>query len=299
MRYFIFILFMVLIQFKMLFGQDLDSIGRTYLTAFKETFRHENFVVGNLTIKQLSENIYFEIDIVPQKEGVYFIKQTFEYEKGFGYKYNSILNVVKIGKKGVSRTFNGMEPNPFISFTGSVGDTIIIPVYWNNHVKANEFSTGDERDHNLYGKIDIGSSIWKQEGRQLNWNITNNAEELKVMDVFSDYSVHRDLREETVIHAIRFEAISPGKFILKIGNTELPIIIFPEGESIRIYVTQVVGKQWEENVTSDGLPYHYTKEVKNAILRVGDKLDFVFLRYGQKVKNPIKLNLNLEVKKLH
>lgn len=280
-----------------MFGQDLDSLRKIYFKDFKETFKNESFEIGDMIIKQDSGKSYFEIDIVPQTKKVYAIKQTFKYEDGWGYKNNSILNIIKVGKKGTSRTFSGMEPNPFISYTCSVGDTIVIPIYWDSHIIANKFSSGNNQEYNIWGKIDLQTKIWKQEERQLDWDITNNVDELKVIDLFSSYSIHRGLREETVSHSIRFEAINPGKFTLQIGDTKLPIIIFSKGKSIRKYVTQVRGHQWEDNVTSTALPYDHTKEIKYAILRVGDKIDVTYNTYIQEIKNPSKSNLKLEINK--
>lgn len=295
MKYFIFTI--LIIQFTRLSGQDLDSLSSAYIKDFKETFKNEDFKIGNLTINKKSECVYFEIDIFPQKKGVYFIKQIFEYSEDFGYKNNSILNVIKIGEKQTSRLFNGKEPNPYRSYTGSVGDTIIIPIYWNKHVIANRFSSGNKQEHDIYSKIDFDELTVKNKERQLNWDVKNNVVELKVIDVFSDYIIHRSLQTETVVHTIQFEAISTGEFTLQIGGAELPIIIFPQGESIKKYVTQVIGHQWEERVSSDGLPYDYINQTQRAILRVGDKIDFRIMEYMQKVKNPLKPNLKLELNK--
>ena len=221
-----FLLIILLIQSKVMFGQDLDSLRETYLKDFKETFKNESFEIGDMVIKQDSGKSFFEIDIVPQKEDVHFIKQTFEHEEGWAYKNNSILNVVKVGKKGTSRTFSGKQPNPFISYTASVGDTIVIPIYWNSHIITNKFSTGDKQEQDIWGKIDLQNEKWKQEERQLLWDVTNNVDELKVIDLFSSYAIHRHLREETVSHSIRFEAINSGKFTLQVGSVELPVVIF-------------------------------------------------------------------------
>ncbi len=282
-----------------MFGQDLDSLKETYLKDFKEAFNKERFEIGKMTIKQDSVKNYFEVDIVPQKEGVHFIKQTFQYESGWGYKNNSILTIIKVGKKGTSRTFSGKRPNPFISYTASVGDTIVIPIYWNNHMVANNFSTGNKQEQDIWGKIDLDHKQWKQEERQLPWDIKNKVDELKVIDVFSEYAIHRHLREETVNHTIRFEAIDPGEFTLRIGSVEVPMLIFPKGKSIRKNVTQVIGLQWEENVSSSGLPYDYTNETKCAILRVGDVIDVSFNSYVQEPKNPLMISTKLEISKQH
>src|SRR5690606_1660614 len=216
---------------------------------------------------------------------------------GWGYKNNSILNVIKVGKKGTSRTFSGIEPNPYISYTSSVGDTIVIPIYWDSHIIANKFSSGSKQEHDIWGEIDLQTKIWKEEKRQLDWDITNNVDELKVIDVFSSYAAHRHPYGETVSHSIRFEAIKNGKFILQIDDVELPVIISSKGKSVRKYVTQVIGSQWEENVTSTGLPYDYKKEIESAILRVGDKIEVMFIRYVQETKNPSKPKLKLEINK--
>jgi len=113
--------------------------------------------------------------------------------------------------------------------------------------------------------------------------------------VYSRFMINRGLQVKTVGHTIKFEAIKTGEFTLQIDSLALPITIFEQRKSIKKYVTQVIGSQWEGNVTSSGLPYDYTREEKRAILRIGDKIDFTFMNYKQERENPLKLNLKLKV----
>jgi len=140
--------------------------------------------------------------------------------------------------------------------------------------------------------------IWihcKNAERLLDWVITNRIEELKAIDVYPRYMINRGLQVKAVGHTIKFEAIKTGEFTLQIDSLALPITIFEQRKSIKKYVTQVIGSQWEGNVTSSGLPYDYTREEKRAILRIGDKIDFTFMNYKQERENPLKLNLKLKV----
>jgi len=277
-----FLIFILLIQSQVILGQDLDSLRKALLKDFKETFSEKSFEIGSMTAKQDSVKNYFEIDIVPQKEGVYLIKQNIKYENGWRYKSNSILNIIKVGKKGISRTFSGIEPNPSFGFTSSVGDTIVIPIYWNNHIVENKFSSGNEREQEIYG----------EKRKRFNWNIKNNIDELEVVDVSSSYVIYKDVIHESVDHTIEFEAIEPGEFTLQLRNVELPVIIFPKGKSIRKYVTKIV------NASYNGLPYDYSRQkIECAILRVGDKINVTFESYVQEIKNPFKPNLKLEINK--
>lgn len=162
---------------------------------------------------------------------------------------------------------------------------------------SNKFSTGEEKEREIWGKINFDKTTRKDEERQPNWNIINNVDELRVIDLFSDYKIHRDLKSETVVHTIRFEAISSGEFTLQIGNERLALIITPQEENLKKYVTQVIGYQWDEGVSSSGLPYDYPKQTKRAILRIGDIIDFTFMTYKQVAKNPLKPNLEVKVNK--
>lgn len=278
-------------------AQNLDSLSNKLLEGFKETFKGQHFKIGSLKINKENENTPFEIDIIPEKEGVYFIKQTFEFEEGWGYKNNSILNIIKAGKKEDIRYFNGIEPNASKSFTCAVGDTIIIPIYWNKHIVNSEFSIGEEQEREIYGKIDTKQTSWKNEERQLDWSITNTIDELKVKDVISSYAIHRHLRDESVSHSIQFEAIKTGEFILEIGTFKLPIVIYPKEATIRKKVTQVVGKQWSDRANSYSLPEGYNKNIEYALLRVGDIITLPFLSYVQNVKNPLEIDLNINIEK--
>ncbi len=281
----------------MMSGQELDSLSNAYMRDFQEAFRGENYTIGNVTVNQKSEAVFFEVDVVPQEEGVYFIKQQFDYEDGWGYKHNSILNVIKVGPEGTARTLYGKEPNPFLSYTCAVGDTIVIPIYWNAHVVANEFSSGDQQERDIWGKIDPDKETYKNPERQPDWNINNEVEELKVTDVFSSYSVHRGLKNESATHTLQFEAISPGEFLLQVGDSRLPVTIVPRENQITKYVTQVIGRQWDDRATSTGLPQGYTKEPERATMRVGDTINVAFMAYVQKVDNPQKPDLALTITK--
>ena len=291
------LILLLLTPYNIMLGQDLEAIQIAYFEDFKATFKHEHFEIGNMTMRHRSGKGGFEIEIIPQKEGKYFIKQIFTYEDGWGYKNNSILNVIKVGRRGTPRVFNGKQPNSAYSYTCWVGDTIVIPVYWSSHVIANEFSTGDQKERDIWGALDLNKPVWKQKERQMDWEITNHVDELKVIGVYTSYAIHRHLRDESVGHQIQFEAIHPGKFTLKIGDATLPVIIVSHDQSIRKYVTQAVGHQWEERVTSTGLPLDYMNEPKHALLRVGDQISLTFNSYVQSVEDPLPQDLKLAVTK--
>lgn len=292
---------LILVFTNMLIAQNLDSLKVTLVKDFHRAFGHMDVQINeNVATHYVSEEeVYFKIQVVPQKEGVFFMKQLFEYESGFGYKNNSILNILKVAKQGTSRHFDGLEPNPFGSYTCAVGDTIMIPVYWNKHIIKNKFSDEEEHLQKIYGKIDTLRQ-WNDKTRQLKWTILNKVEEVNVKEVTSSFSIHRGLRNESVFHAIHFEAIKPGKFILKIGERKFKIIIYPKKSIIAKVVTQVVGNQWDDGVTSAGLPYSYDKTnfLKFATVRVGDTLTFSFMSYVQNSNDPISINTKITIEKL-
>lgn len=287
---------LLFIMTNALYGQQLDSIKRVVFNDFSRTFKNEYFRINNeVKTTYLNEDkIFFEIEIVPKKKGIYFIKQIFEYDKDWGYKNNSILNIIKVAEKGTPRYFEGKEPNPYASYTCSVGDTIVIPVYWDKHIIFNEFSTGEEQERKTWGEIDVTlRRLWSE---RLDWNVTNNVNELKVIDVASLHIRHRGPITETVHHSIQFEAIKSGEFILEIGTFKVPIVICPQESTIRKKVTQVVGLQWENRVSSS--TDRYKIEAEYALLRVGDIITLTFLEYTQEVNNPKEMDLTIEINKI-
>ncbi|QLG46975.1 hypothetical protein [Costertonia aggregata] len=298
------ILFLIVTLFAMTFssyGQELDSVQKLLFNNFVKVFENEHFAIQDRVQQKVihDEALYFLFKIVPKKEGNYFIKQVFEHKPGWGYKKNSILNVVKAVKKGTPRFFSGIEPSPFNSPTCWVGDTIVIPIFWNKNIVTSDFSKGEKTEREIYGKMDTVST-YNNRDRQLNWKITNMVNEVKVEGVSSSYAVHRHLKDETVSHNIRLKAIQPGKFILKIGAVRHKLMIYPKDRNITKTVTQVIGLQWEGKTTSYALPPGYSKShfVPYGKLRVGDTIAFTFLSYVQAVNNPQNIDPTIIVQKL-
>ncbi|MCF6347881.1 MAG: hypothetical protein L3J20_06235 [Flavobacteriaceae bacterium] len=288
------ILTILFIMTNVLYGQQLDSIKKIVFNDFSKTFKNESFRINDdVKTTYMNEDnedeIFFEIEIVPQKKGIYFIKQIF----GWGLRYDSILNIIKVAEKGTPRYFEGTEPDPYTSYTCSVGDTIIIPVYWDKHIVFNEFSTGEELERKILEKIDTTQT--RSEGERLDWNITNNVNELKVIDVFSRTSSHHVY--PSLYRLITFKAIKSGEFILEIGTFKVPIVIYPQESAIRKKVTQVEGTQYYNSDLRASTRW-YKKEPEYALLRVGDFITLTFLEYEQEINNPKKIDLTIEINKI-
>ncbi len=279
-----------------LFGQSKDFV-RSLREDFHKTFENENFGILQDKIKKDPKgNKYWLVDIVPQKSGVYFIKHLFENKDDWGRKNNSILYTIKAGEKGTVRYFRWKEPDREMSHTCWVGDTITIPVYLSSHIASHKFSLEEDlHTQSIYGCIDSVKNFFGK--RNPKWKVTNNADELGFKDVLSSESIHRGLRNETVRHSMVFEALRPGAFILEIGNVKMPIIIRSQEKAIRKLVTNHIGDQWEGRGRSDSLPYGYHKEMKYAVLRVGDIINIEFMFFFQEVNKPVEINYNIEVNK--
>jgi len=292
--------FLIFMMANVVVGQQLDSLKNHVVEDFSKVFKNEHFSIEDeVTTKYISEDeVYFVVKIIPKKEGTYFIKQIFEYEKDWGYKNNSILNIIKVAKKGTVRHFSSMEPNPLHSSTCSVGDTIMIPLFWNKHIISTKFSKGNQLEQDIYGKIDSVFTVKNLE-RQLDWKVKNNVSEVNVEEVTSTYSIHRGLKNESVYHSIHFTALKKGSFILKVGETKHNLIIYPAKATISKVVTHVVGTQWEDKVTSHGLPHNYNKQhfVSSMKLRVGDTFVISFLGYVQNVNTPKEVNTTITIAK--
>ncbi len=281
----------------LLMGQEKRDLSKQLNKKFYNTFKNESFEISDYSIKKAPNGTqYWIIDIVPQKAGVYFLKHLFQYiENWGGYKNNSVMYVIKVGDTGTPRLFSEKEPNPYTSMTCRVDDTISIPVYLDKHIENHEFSLEEEkRIRDIYRKTDTVNE-YPRNSRTPKWKVTNHVEELNFIRINSNFAIHRHLRNESVTHSVTFEAIKTGVFIIKIRNKELPIIIKHRNAKISKLVTQTVGYQWEGNGASYSLPYKFHKEMKYALLRVGDILNISFMSYVQNVKNPKVIDLNVSI----
>ncbi|MDB4292509.1 hypothetical protein N9954_03825 [Maribacter sp.] len=282
------------------YGQELEALQTLLFDDFSEVFKEEGFeILDTVETKIISEDeIYFLMKVIPKNEGTYFIKQLFEHKPDWGYKNNSILNIIKASKKGTPRFFNGLEPSLAYSSSCWIGDTIGVPVFWNKHINTSKFAKAEKREREIYGKREALSTHKKETG-QLDWRFTNTVAEVSVKDISTGYAVYRHLREELVSHTIRLKAVKQGEFTLRIGEIEQKLSIHPKENNISKTVTQVVGKQWE-GATSYSLPPGYDKShfVKQPELRVGDMTTITFLSYTQEVKKPKKVYTYIEIHKL-
>jgi len=98
-------------------GQELDSVKTRLYEDFSEVYTNESFDIGKEIKTRIMSNdeIYFLIKVIPKKEGVHFIKQITENDSESLYRFNTILNVIRASKKGISRVFIGKGPSPYFS----------------------------------------------------------------------------------------------------------------------------------------------------------------------------------------
>ncbi|MGD1839591.1 MAG: hypothetical protein ACFB0B_01630 [Thermonemataceae bacterium] len=297
MKYFLFILTFV-ISYAQMYGQDLDSLSKVFLKDFKETFETENLEVGEVTIRQEEYAVHFDIEVIPKKEGLHFMKQVFTFEQGYGYRNNSILSIIRAGKKGANRYFDSIEPNLYRGYTCVVGDTILVPVYWNKHVVQSSFYKADEQGREWVKPLSEQQAV-EPRGEQLDWEVTNQVEELQVNQVTSGYATHRSLKTQSVYHTMQLKAIKPGAFTLRIKDRTLPVVIYPSEANIRKLLTLAIGKQWSERATSHSSPPGYKKEAQSMLLRVGDIINVTFMMYEEQTDRPVEIDLEVAVNKVN
>ena len=213
------------------FSQDLDKVNRKVLHDFKKQYKNQPIKILSSTINQEQEDItYFDIEIIPLESRTYFFRQVFQNEDNWGYKNNSLLNIVKVGPTDSTRYFSGIEPNPYRSYTCLIGDTVVIPVYWDNHVIRNKFTATEQRIKDIYGTIEFHQG---RDTSRIDWNPKLRIQELKIVGFNSSYAIHRGLQEESVNHSIKFEAIKAGEFTIQILDQKMEFSIVPKYTKIK------------------------------------------------------------------
>ncbi len=279
-------------------GQDFEMVRKQIIYELKEVLEKENFEIGKCKMTNKHEKVFFETEIIPQKEGVFFIQHQFEQRIGtdtFVYDYR---NIIKVGKKGVSRYLSGRK-TVYESNNCWIGDTIILSVVWMEYMLNNKFTMGKETG--ILGEVDSTFKQYrnKQPNRQHDWNFVNHVEELKIIDTVSSYAVFRSLTKFGVNHNIIFEAIKPGKFVLEVGEASLVVNIHPKNKVLKIANHIVIGRvSYSYRSGSSYNAKNTSAFPESAELRVGDILQFTFMSYIQHRNEPEIINTDIEIKKV-
>lgn len=229
---------------------------------FMKTFSDLDFELVGETSFQILDNTlsttYWAPHLVFRKSGLYFFKIEFDYTNTPNTYKGYLEYAIHIGLPGKERQlYTHSSPNgafPYFRDVGALpGDTVIIPIRMWAHTTNYKcvFKPVEEMQPAVSADLDVNVSFEK-ELHFLNYIGTSSRTTLTA--TLNKY----------VWYTSVFQAKEAGRFILKIDEKEIPIVIHPKNKPIRVIASNYI-------VMADGSRRPNYKVFSNN-LRVGDFL---------------------------
>lgn len=265
---------------------DIEKVRERFVEAFGG-----NFVITEESFKaDRNKNIFWLVTVKPDKTGYFIIRHNYE-NRNWGRKYNSHEYHISVAVKGSRRinsyNLSGLkQPRPDIC----MGDSITIPVlladYTLNHQFTKESRYGE--DFHFDKERIIREKQEEIENTLETEDIINEAlPEMVCLGLMERKSIMASL-DVSIESYVYFEARKAGRFNLMLSGNKLtdliiPVIIVPEGRSIKALAGKAHVYEYEDNVASS---HSNDYRLNTVTLRAGDKL-IVNLATSYETRNKI------------